>query len=76
MEPRLHEVARHLGGFAAPSVARYEDNLVRANSVDDMGLILVNGEGSLVLSDLHQLLELERGVGWRAKGRWGSGEEG
>lgn len=58
MEARLHEVAGDLGGLATPSVPRYEDHLVRADSVDDMRLVLVDGEGGLVLPYLHQLLKL------------------
>ena len=53
MEARLHEVTRDLSGLATPSVPRYEHHLVRTDSVDDMGPVLVDGEGGLVLPDLH-----------------------
>ena len=59
VEPRFQEITGHLGGLPTACVPGYEHHLVGANSTDDVGLVLVDGQGLLVLSDLSKLLKLQ-----------------
>ena len=59
MEARPQEVLGDLSGLAAACVPRYEHHLVRADSADYVGPVLVDGEGLLVSPDLGKLLKLQ-----------------